>query len=80
MDLKRRFLTSSAQIIAIGVYFYTHTELIKQVTHMLRERGLAIKTLAGGTGLTPEVAQELELDAYAADGLEAQKKALALIS
>ncbi|MFC2055965.1 uroporphyrinogen decarboxylase family protein [Chloroflexota bacterium] len=68
-----------AQIIAIGVYFYTHTEVVELVTQTLRERGLGIKTLAGGMGISPQVAQEMELDAYASDGLEAQNKALVLI-
>lgn len=70
---------AGAKIIAIGVYFSTHTETVEQVTRTLRERGLAIKTLAGGMGLTSQVAQELELDAYASNGLDAQIKALSLI-
>lgn len=70
---------AEAKIIAIGVYFSTHTETVEQVTRTLREKGLAIKTLAGGMGLTSQVAQELELDAYASDGLEAKIKALGLI-
>ena len=68
-----------AQVIAMGVYFYEHAKLAEQVTRTLRKRGLAIKTLDGGMGVTPQVAQELEVDAYAANGREACDKALALL-
>ncbi|KKM08176.1 hypothetical protein LCGC14_1726470 [marine sediment metagenome] len=70
---------AKAQIIAMGVYFYNHAELAEQVTSMLRKRGLGIKTLVGGMGITPKLAEELAVDAYAADGHQAQNKALALL-
>ncbi|MAH38913.1 MAG: hypothetical protein CL873_00020 [Dehalococcoidales bacterium] len=70
---------TGAQLIAMGVYFYAHTKFVEQVTHSVQAKGLAIKTLAGGMGITPQVAQELEVDACASDGLEAQEKALELI-
>jgi 5-methyltetrahydrofolate--homocysteine methyltransferase len=71
---------ASAQVIAMGVYFYQHVELAERVTSMLRKKGLHIKTLAGGMGITPKIAEELAVDAYAADGIQAQNKALVLIS
>ena len=70
---------AKAQVIAMGVYFYKHAKLAEQVTRRLRKRGLAIKTLVGGMGITPEVAQTLEIDAYAVDGRQAMEKALALM-
>ncbi len=68
-----------AQVIAMGVYFYRHVELAEQVTSTLRKKGFDIKTLAGGMGITPKVADEMAVDAYAADGRQARDKALALI-
>lgn len=73
-------VAAGAQVIAMGVYFYRHMKLAEQVTRTLRERGLNIKTLAGGMGITPSAAHELDVDAYAADGRQAQQKVLALLS
>lgn len=73
-------VNAKAQVIAMGVYFYEQAKLAEEVTYKLKEKGLAIKTLVGGMGITPEVARELAVDAYAADGREAQNKILELLN
>ena len=72
-------VNDKAQIIAMGVYFYKHVKRAEKVTQLLRERGLAIKTLVGGMGITPQMSKTLKVDAYATDGRMAQEKALELL-
>lgn len=69
-----------AKIIAMGVYFNAHVSLAEEVTNMVREKGLGIKTMAGGMGITPDAAANLAVDAYAVDGHQAQKEALKLVA
>jgi methanogenic corrinoid protein MtbC1 len=70
---------AGAQVIAMGVYFIKHAKLAEEVTSRLKERGLDIKTLAGGMGITPNMAETLKVDAHASDGRQARDKALAMI-
>jgi methanogenic corrinoid protein MtbC1 len=70
---------AGAQVIAMGVYFIKHAKLAEEVTSRLKERGLDIKTLAGGMGITPNIAETLKVDAHASDGRQARDKALAMI-
>ncbi len=72
-------IANKAHIIALGVYFYTHVALAEEVATLLKLRGLTIKTMAGGMGITPEMATKIGVDAYAADGHQAQRKALSLL-
>ena len=69
-----------AKIIAMGVYFNAHVSLAEEVTNLVREKGLGIKTMAGGMGITPDAAAHLAVDAYAVDGHQAQKEALKLVA
>jgi 5-methyltetrahydrofolate--homocysteine methyltransferase len=68
-----------AHVIALGVYFRRYAKRAEHVTRRLRKRGLKIKTIAGGMGIAPQMAEDLNVDAYAADGQEAKRKVLALL-
>lgn len=68
-----------ADVIAMAVYFYQHAKLAEDVTRLVREQALNIRTLAGGMGITPDRIGRLDVDAYAASGLEARDRVEALV-
>jgi len=66
----------SADIIAVGVYVRLAWEHADELVNLIRDEKLPYKTLTGGKGYKNEKeALELGFDAFAADGLDAIKKA-----
>ncbi|MGD2068515.1 MAG: corrinoid protein [Gemmatimonadota bacterium] len=75
----RRFVDAAvergATVIGMSALLTTTAPVMAEVTALVRERRLDhLKTLAGGAPMTPELADELGADGYAADAVSAVER------
>jgi len=72
----------NADIIGISVYTTpVRDKVVPEVLRLIKEAGLQgkVKTILGGASATQEYAEEIGIDAYAGDAIEAVEKAKVLI-
>ena len=78
-EIIRTAKETKAALIGLSALMTTTMQEMKQVVRLAKEAGLTAKIIIGGAVITPEYAEEIRADGYAADAADAVRVAKRLL-
>lgn len=78
-DIVAEAARQKASIIGLSALMTTTMPRMEDTVRLVRERNLPCRVMVGGAVVTPEYAQSIGADAYAADAVEAVRLAARLL-